>query len=170
MVIIMIKIFLTNLGIYNEGSLVGEWLELPATQEEIDTCLNNIGIGEEYEEYFITDFESDIDGLHIGEYESLEELNTITEALQDVDTEIIEALLYHGYSLEDIESKVNDCIIYYDCNDMEDVAIEYIEECGLLNDVPEHLQSYFDYEAYGRDMDLEGRFYFANGNCIQILG
>jgi hypothetical protein len=48
-----------------------------------------------------------------------------------------------------------DCMIYYDCHDMEDVAREYIEECGLLHDVPEMLQNYFDFEAYGRDIRLE---------------
>ena len=166
----MIKIFLTNLGKYNEGSIVGEWLELPATQEEIDTCLNNISINAEYEEYFISDFESDIDGLHIGEYENLERLNTIAETLEDVDTEIIEALIYHGYPLEDIESKVDDCIIWYGCDDMSPVAELYADEIGLLDNIPDNFKRYFDYEAFGRDMDLEGRFYFANGNCIQILG
>lgn len=31
----ILSIFVTNLGKYNEGELVGEWLELPATDEEI---------------------------------------------------------------------------------------------------------------------------------------
>lgn len=60
----MISIFITNLGKYNEGELVGEWLELPATSKEIEHCLVQIGIdGIHYEEYFLTDYESSIDGL-----------------------------------------------------------------------------------------------------------
>ncbi|MGX8950038.1 antirestriction protein ArdA, partial [Providencia stuartii] len=35
----MISVFITNLGKYNEGELVGEWLELPATSKEIEHCL-----------------------------------------------------------------------------------------------------------------------------------
>ena len=35
----MIKVYLANLGKYNEGELVGEWLELPCTEEEIEQKL-----------------------------------------------------------------------------------------------------------------------------------
>lgn len=167
----MMRVFLTNLGKYNEGFLVGEWLELPATQEEIDTCLNNIGINAEYEEYFITDFETDIKGLEIGEYENIYSLNDLAEAFQDIETEAIEALLYFGYSSpEEMQEKKDDLIFYYDCLDMADVAQEYAEETGLLNSIPEHLQTYFDFEGFGRDMEIEGNFYFTdNGNCIQLI-
>ena len=49
------------------------------------------------------------------------------------------------------------------------VAREYVEETGLLHNVPEMLQNYFDFEAYGRDMSYEGHFVFTNsGNCVQI--
>lgn len=30
-----INIYLTNLGKYNEGELVGEWVELPVSDEEL---------------------------------------------------------------------------------------------------------------------------------------
>lgn len=52
---------------------------------------------------------------------------------------------------------------------MEDVAREYAEQTGLLESVPEHLQNYFDFKSYGRDMSFEGHFVFTdNGNCVQI--
>ena len=35
----MIKVYLANLGKYNEGELVGEWLELPCTEEEMEQKL-----------------------------------------------------------------------------------------------------------------------------------
>lgn len=38
-----LKVFLTNLGKYNEGELVGKWLELPATDEEIEEVKERIG-------------------------------------------------------------------------------------------------------------------------------
>lgn len=169
----MLKIYLTNLGKYNEGELLGEWVDLPATQEELEKVFQRIGINEEYEEYFITDYETDISGIEIGEYSNLEELNELAETLEELDendTEIVEAMLSEGYSLEDAIDKKDDCMVYSDCNDMEDVAREYIEETGLLNDIPENLQSYFDYEAFGRDMSYEGQYIFTkNGNCIQIM-
>jgi antirestriction protein len=39
---------------------------------------------------------------------------------------------------------------------MEDVATNYVEESGLFQEVPEQLQFYFDFEAYGRDMEING--------------
>lgn len=38
----------------------------------------------------------------------------------------------------------------------EAFAQQYVEDCGLLNDLPESLRGYFDYEAYGRDMFMDG--------------
>lgn len=54
-----LRVALTNLGKYNEGELIFEWLELPTTEEEVEAAFKYIGVAEgtEYEEYFITDYE-----------------------------------------------------------------------------------------------------------------
>ena len=62
----MLKIFLTNLGKYNEGYLIGEWVTLPIDNDELEEVKKRIGINEYYEEWFITDYESDINGVEIG--------------------------------------------------------------------------------------------------------
>ena len=41
--------FVTNLGKYNEGMLVGEWLKLPTTEEEMQKVFERIGIGKQDE-------------------------------------------------------------------------------------------------------------------------
>ena len=46
----MMNIYLTNLGKYNEGELVGEWVQLPISNEELQEVFKRIGINEEYEE------------------------------------------------------------------------------------------------------------------------
>lgn len=176
----MLRIFLTNLGKYNEGKLIGEWVELPCADDELEAVKQRIGISNEpdengnyYEEWFITDYETDIHGLKVGEYDDLDELNELAETLDNLDEyerEIVEAMISEGYSLDDALDRKDDCIIYYNCEDMEDVAREYAEETGLLDSIPENLQSYFDFEAYGRDMSFEGHFVFTDkGNCVQIL-
>ena len=39
----------------------------------------------------------------------------------------------------------------------------FADELGTLSAIPEHLRSYFDYEAYGRDIRLEsGNFCFTS--------
>ena len=73
-----ISVFVTNLGKYNEGELVGEWLALPTTPEQVKQCFQRIGIDSiNYEEFFLTDYESTVDGVsdYIGEYSNLNELN-----------------------------------------------------------------------------------------------
>ena len=176
----MLKIYVTNLGKYNEGFLIGKWLELPATEEEIEKTLEEIGISDEpdengiyYEEYFITDYETDMDGLKVSEYSNIDDLNELAETIDDLDEdekEIVNAIIGEGYSLEDAIDKKDDVMIYYNCSNMEQVAEDYAEQVGLLNDIPESLRYYFDFEAYGRDMSFEGHFVFTDsGNCIQIF-
>lgn len=175
---------LTNLEKYNEGTLSGEWVELPITEEKLAEVFDRIKIchddieytdecGNPYEEYFITDSETDIHSLEIGEYSNLDELNELAETLENMDEyerEVVETLISEGYELEDALEKKDDCMVYHDCNDMTDVAEQYAEETGLLHDVLDHLRNYFDFEAYGRDMSYEGTFVFTNnGNCVQIL-
>ena len=168
-----LRIYLTNLGKYNEGELVGEWVELPATEEELEAVIERIGINEEYEEYFITDYESDGPGVSVGEYDNLDDLNDMAEQLADLDDydlEIIGAFLSEGYDLEEALDRKDDVMVFSDCHDMTDVAYAYIEETGMLDSVPDNIARYFDYEAFGRDMSFDGQFVFTdNGNCIEIL-
>ncbi len=178
----MMKIYLTNLGKYNEGELLGEWVKLPATEEELEAVFERIKISDEpdengnyYEEYFITDYETDIDGLKIGEYDNLEELNELAETLEGMDEnelEVVGVMLEDGCEFDEAIKKTEngDYRIYYDCSNMTDVAYEVIEESGFLNNVSDIVARYFDYEAYGRDLDIEGKFYMTDsGNCIEIF-
>lgn len=42
----MLKAYVTNLGKYEEGYLVGQWLDFPASEKEVDKCFANIGISD----------------------------------------------------------------------------------------------------------------------------
>ena len=80
----LFEAYITNLGKYNEGRLVGETLKFPATTEEVQSLLKRIGVdGVRYEEIFITSFDGDVLGLydHLGEYESIDELNHLAHVL-----------------------------------------------------------------------------------------
>ena len=39
-----ISAFLTNLGRYNEGALIGEWVKLPVPEDQLQSVLDRIGI------------------------------------------------------------------------------------------------------------------------------
>lgn len=129
----MLNIYLTNLGKYNEGELIGEWVKLPITDEELEKVFERIGINEEYEEYFITDFESDF-GYSVNEYDNLDELNEVAEKIEDIDEdqgEIVKALIHDlGYTVDEAIDKITDgdYIIWSDCDNMTDVAYQMVEE------------------------------------------
>lgn len=159
----MIKVALTNLGKYNEGCLIYKWLELPATEDEIEEVKEAIGINEEYEEWFITDYETDIEGLQVGEYEDLETLNELAERYenledyeQDAVTAVIEA---HGYDLVEALDIVEEgrYTLYSDCNSLEDLAQEFFDE-GCFGDTEAmgKLVNYIDFERLGRDLGYDG--------------
>lgn len=53
-----VKVWVGNLGKYNEGNLVGKWIELPIDEDDLEKVLESIGIdNEEYEEIFIADYD-----------------------------------------------------------------------------------------------------------------
>ena len=84
----LLEAYITNLGKYAEGQLVGETLKFPTTAEEVQSLLKRIGVdGIRYEEIFITSFDGDVLGLHehLGEYESIDELNYLAALLSEMD-------------------------------------------------------------------------------------
>lgn len=177
----MLRIYLTNLGKYNEGQLIGEWVDLPCTDDELEAVKKRIGISDEpdengnyYEEWFITDYESDIEGVTVGEYDNLDELNEFAEELDNLDIDqqqAIKAFLEDGSTFNEALEGVQDgnYRIYYGCDTMEEVAMEVVEECGMLENVPENVARYFNYEAFGRDLDLEGKYYNIDGDMVELL-
>ena len=55
----ILEAYITNLGKYTEGQLVGETLKFPTTTEEVQALLKRIGVdGVRYEEIFIQDYQT----------------------------------------------------------------------------------------------------------------
>lgn len=159
----MIKGFITNLGKYNEGYLIGEWIEFPISDEELEAVYERIGINEEYEEIFFTDWECEVDA-DFGEYEQIERINELAEELESSDVEKIKAILEaEGGYLEDALRWVDDFTFYED-RTLEEVAQEIVESCY---DLPEFALRYFDYEAFARDLSFEGYTEVSNGVIVR---
>jgi len=176
----VIEAFVTNLGRYNEGYLDGEYLKLPASAEDIQTLLKHIHVdGIRYEEIFITEYKTTVDGLHgcLGEYESIDELNYLASLLNDMEeweAERFTAAVDFGEynSAKDLINLAQnlDCFEFYSgIEGEEDLGRFYIEEMCTL-DVPEHLEQYIDYEAYGRDMNMDEDGRFVNGGYVVRTG
>lgn len=148
----MLNGYITNLGKYNEGELVGKWIEFPITEEELEEVFEEIGINEEYEEFFFTDWESDF-SWSLGEYENIEDMNELAEALNGADGDIIGAIMdVTGAGLREALDMV-DRAIFYENQTLEDVAYDFVEDCC---DLPEFAKRYFDYSAFARDLSFDG--------------
>lgn len=167
----MLKINVTNLKKYNEGALVGEWVSLPHEGlEEVLEKISNSG----KDELFISDYETDINGLKVAEYEDILQLNEIAEEIEEMrEDELIALQAYLEQYANDMEQALDEVrqgnyTIYYDCDDMSDVAYQVVNESGLLDGVTEQVKMYFDYEAYGRDIDIEGTFIQIDNNIIEL--
>ena len=169
--------YITNLGKYAEGQLVGETLKFPATTEEVQSLLKNIGVdGVRYEEFFITAFDGDVMGLYdyLTEYENLDELNHLAHLISVLDSdeiETLEAVLNkgdHTSSVADIINLVHnlDCYsLHPGVTDDETLGRIYVEDMELL-EVPDNVLPYFDFEAYGRDMRINEGGHFAPGGYV----
>ena len=178
--------FITNLGKYNEGELVGEWVKFPTTAEELKEVFKRIGIGQRddfgqpYEEWFITDYDCYVDGLYskLGEYENLDELNYLASKLDEM-SESEYAQFQAGMEMGDhcgsLQEIINltenlDCYeVYPDIHDYDDLGRYYIDELEVMQ-VPEHLQNYIDYEAYGRDVAMDENGTFTDQGYVRDTG
>lgn len=157
----MINIAVTNLGKYNEGELVFEWLRLPATEDEIEEVLEAIGINEYYEEFFISDYETDLAFIDICEYTNIYRLNELAEKLENLSWieigqigGIIESTgCDFDEAWEIFEEKRFD-FVRCDISTDEELGGVMVDE-GLF-DVPEHLQNFMDYGAIGRLFSCSG--------------
>ena len=77
----MLKIFISNLKEYNNGKIIGEWVSLPC--EDIEEVLEKISNSGK-DELFISDYETDINGLKVAEYEDSLQLNEIAEEIEEM--------------------------------------------------------------------------------------
>ena len=165
------SIFAQNLAYYNEGELVGGWLDLPQPTEKIDKYLKEVvKIDREHEEYEI----GDVDNTSPFSYESMQWANLkdinnlaiIYSFLDEIQKEAVEAYLEYEGGDYGINELINICLqvdeISYYRYYFE--GIEYNQACSPEvkigytmaeeNEIYELLEKqanldYFDFEKYG---------------------
>ena len=151
------KIFLTNLGKYTEGYLVGKWVKLPVCEDVLDKVLKEIGIDNEYyEEYFIsdTDCENGIIGIGdvISEYSSVQALNELAQRLEDLS--------------DDEANKLGAVLEYEACRSVSDVLelLDKLGEFDLLTDVIVVVHNYKSFLILARRLKISQHI----AKCIKV--
>ena len=151
--------YITNLGKYNEGELIGKWITFPVDEDELSDILKEIGINDQYEEYFFTDWNCEVD-LNLGEYVSISKVNEYAESLENWDDDLLLAACEVWGFMAVISEDPDDYILYSSISDEYDLGYYWINESGCYNVPDDIFGRYFDYEAFGRDLniDLDGGF------------
>ena len=167
---IILNVWIGNLAMYNNGDLFGEWVDLTDDVDTINAAIDRISRGGE-DEFIIMDYESEF-GLKCSEYDNISALKDQVDFFADFvnnngayAVNIYEAVSCHASNSSELISilESGDYRVYTECESMSDVAYEIMNETGELESIPEHLRYYFDYESYGRDLDIQGHFYYTGG-------
>ena len=156
------------LGCYNAGRLIGKWidgidcddLESAGLTDSAGRC-NRCGA----DEFLALDHENFL-GLLDGGEPSPRECYDMAVKLDDVadyEREILTAWLSNGMPFD--LDEMRECYIGEYASD-EDMAQDYIDNTGLLSDVPDYLSRYFDIESYARDMmfdmfEINGHYFMS---------
>lgn len=169
------KLYIANLGKYNEGELDGAWINLPYDDDQWENLMLSIHLahrdengdyvegyeedGIVYEEFAIHDYESEIPGFRVPEYTNPSSINDLIAEIEDLDewdyetfTAILEA------ETDDLQQALNitlsgDATFYSGVDSLEDLAMQFADE-GILS--KEFLLDHIDWEGVARDMSFDG--------------
>lgn len=184
----VIGIFAQNLAYYNEGKIVGDWLNLPQSPEVIDKYLNDVvKVDKEHEEYEIADVENDTpfpySSIQWSNVKDINNLALIFSTLNEFQKEAVEAyLITEGEEHYDINELINICLqaddigyfqynfegIEYsrDCSKEIKIGYTMAEEIGLYYELEKlGVTNYFDFEKYGESYGYSYEL-FENGYLI----
>lgn len=146
----------------------GDWVRLPATDEEINKAIEKAQTGENgeyYEEVGIFDT-SGLGGIDL-EYENIHKVNEWVTDIEDagLPDEVVEALIYELGLQYAAEKASNGEVEYFEgVHDERDLGHELVDAMGGTENLDSNtLEMYFDYEGFGRDTIINDGYVIDNG-------
>jgi antirestriction protein len=152
------RVYVGTYAKYNSGSIAGAWLDLEdyGDAESFASACRALHADESDPELMYQDYEG-FPRVFYGEC-SIDPAVWDWLALDDGDRELL-AVYQDGVDGEaDFETARDRYMGRFDSE--ADWAADFIDDCGMLADMPENLRCYFDYEAYARDARLGGDVVF----------
>lgn len=143
------RIYVACLKSYNEGNLIGRWIDATSDiQEEIQELLKETG----GEEWAIHDYEN-FGGLSISEYQDLESVAQLGELIEEHGEAFAVFADHEGVEFATVE-RFEDSY----CGEW-DSETDYAENLfDDLYEVPDYLVGYIDYEKYARDLFIDSNY------------
>jgi antirestriction protein len=140
---------------YNCGSIYGQWVDLTDfdDEEEFYAACSKLHNDEQEPELMFQDWEGIPAGLASESYINWSFIDAYRQAKAEGQGDAFVA--WAEYSRECDYEAFQEAYCG-EAESEEDYAHEYVETTGLLDDMPESLRGYFDFEAYARDLFLNG--------------
>lgn len=160
------RIFYNELSNYNNGRLVGRWFDLDGMnyddhQQEINDWLESLPGN--CEEYCIGDAEGAVEGF-LGCNYSIDA--KFWDYMEAADNSYLEFEVFVAAGEADICPDEVEDRFRGEWESDEDFAWNYIDETGMLDNIPEQYVGYFDVKAFARDLMMDfvevNGYYFFN--------
>ena len=164
------SVFVQNLAYYNEGKIVGGWLDLPQEPEEIEKYLKDIvKVDDEHEEYEVADIENFNFEYKAVQWENLRKINNLAIIYSMLDKTQREAVLGYYNNIDNnlsINEIINICIQadkipyynyyfegmsnFHNISNDEKIGRTMAEVNGLYDILEKNkVENFFDFERYG---------------------
>ncbi|WP_241576696.1 antirestriction protein ArdA [Rosenbergiella collisarenosi] len=156
------KVYVSTFKKYNNGSLKGAWLDLGDFDSEVEfiAAAKKLHSDEADPEIFFQAHEN-IPSQCIQETQVNWKYVDFYKNNPDIaDHESAAAAFISVFGVDYLEEFEN--LFYSQEESKESFVLSYIDTIGLLNDIPESVAMYFDYDSYGRDIFLT-TFHYVNG-------
>lgn len=145
---------------------VNEWVDLLAV-EDFEELRDKVG-----DCVYVSDVDSDF-GMKMEGNFLIEDLEDIADKLNEIANEYAEeefkALMEYLGDFEEAYStwEAGKFSYYPDVKDREELG-QYVINEGLWGEIPDNLVNYIDYEAIGRDIDLNANGCFTDNGFIEV--
>lgn len=146
------RIYVACLASYNNGRLHGGWIDAAQSKDEIWSEIEEIlesSPTPSAEEWAVHDYE---DMPDLGEHPDLDDIAMVGELVERYGISAVKA--FSEAVSDDFFGFEGAYLGIFDSE--EDFAMQYAEDVSLLSDVPESLKMYFDWEAFARDLFIDG--------------
>ncbi len=167
------RIWVGSMGAYNNGVLLGEWIDATEADTKVNELTTEWGKGnpEFGDEWFIADHEGFGNAWPGGEWPDLDNLAKLAGALEE-HGEAFKAYLGNGhYSADrDLDKAIEKFEEAYLGNyeNVTEYAEGFLEDTGALAEIPDHLVNYFDFKAFGRDLELGGDIFAVENESFGV--
>lgn len=151
-------IYVADLAAYNAGNLRGIWIDARLEPHEIATEVQVMLAGSSEllaEEHAIHDTDG-FEGAFISEWASFEEVHAIANLISEHGALGAELLSHWNNDVDAVKQLFDEGGYLGIWDRVADYAQEIIE---ASIEIPDLLEGYVDYEAIGRDMELNGEIF-----------